>query len=101
MMAGIQSPSPKNILADRKEAIRTHDTAATFSSWEAMEFSIDVIQAILHREVTRIEPMHLGVGQVLQKSLAALGGEEDVILAPEDNRFGLDYAGTPAIWDIV
>ncbi len=53
-----------------------------------MRFS-EVIQAILHREVTRIEPMHLGVGQVLRARFAALSGEEDIILPREDNRFGL------------
>ena len=56
---------------------------------EATDVYNYVIQAILHREVTRIEPMHLGVGQVLQERLATLSGEEDVILPPEDNRFGL------------
>ena len=51
---------------------------------EATDVSGDVLWAILHREVTRIEPMHLGVGHVVQVRLAALAGEKDVVLALED-----------------
>ena len=39
--------------------------------------------------MTGVKPMHLGFGEILQVSLTALGGEEDVLLAPEDDGFGL------------
>ena len=76
-------------MAVRKYAIRSQLLGGHLLGIEATDVSSDVIKAIFYREVTRIEPMHLGVGQVLQVRLTTLSGEEDVILPPEDYRFGL------------
>jgi hypothetical protein len=59
---------------------------------EATDVAGDGLQAILHREVPRIEPMPLGGGHVGQVCLAALAGEAEGVRAPEDERLGLTVA---------
>ena len=49
----------------------------------------DGVALVLDREVARVEAMHLGPRQVPQVRLAAFAGEEDVVLAPEDDRLRL------------
>jgi hypothetical protein len=47
---------------------------------------------ILDSEVTRIEPVHLGGGEIREIGVAAFTREEHVVLSPEDDRFGLPLA---------
>src|SRR5215831_12687155 len=42
-------------------------------------------QTVFDRKVTRVQPMHLRLGEVLEIGLAAFRREEDVALTPEDN----------------
>ena len=51
----------------------------------------DLGQRVLDREMARIQPMHLGVRQCLQIRLAAFRREEDIVLAPEDDRPWLPF----------
>jgi hypothetical protein len=41
---------------------------------KAVDMRHDVIEVILHREVIRIEPMHLSIWQLLQVGIARLRG---------------------------
>src|SRR5215813_14283001 len=41
------------------------------------------------RKVTRVQPMHLRMGEILEIRLTAFACEEDVVLSPENNRVGL------------
>ena len=48
----------------------------------------DLVEAILHGEVTTVEHVQLCVGKVAKVGLATFRGEEDVVLAPQDERSG-------------
>ena len=52
---------------------------------EAPDLAGDLVQTVLDREVSRVEPVHLRVRQVAQVRLATFGSEEDVVLTPEDD----------------
>ena len=56
---------------------------------EAMHIRRDLVETIFYSEMTRLEPMHFGVRKVFQVRLAALAGEEYVVLSPENQRLGL------------
>src|SRR6516165_8728015 len=56
---------------------------------ELLDAGGDLFQAVLHGEVARVQPDQGGAGEVAQVGLAARGGEENVALAPEDDRVGL------------
>src|SRR4051794_20814606 len=52
----------------------------------------DVVEMIFRGEMTCLQPVHLRRRQVCQVRLAALAGEENVILTPEDDRPRLPLA---------
>ena len=49
----------------------------------------DLFERVLDREVAAVEYVQLGVGQVAQVGPPALGGEEEVVFAPQDQRLRL------------
>src|SRR5215469_7438132 len=46
-------------------------------------------QTVFDRKVTRVQPMHLRMGKILEIGLTPLAREEDVILSPENDCLGL------------
>lgn len=57
-----------------------------------MDVAGDVIQIVLDREVPRIKPVHFRFGKILEVCFSSLWGEEDIILSPENDGFGLPLA---------
>src|SRR4029453_8919846 len=56
---------------------------------ETLDVRHDLLEGVLDGEVAAVEHVQLGVGQVAQVGAAPLGREEDVVLAPEDERLRL------------
>ena len=54
-----------------------------------MDIRSDLLKAIFHGEMTRLQAVHFGLGKVLQVCFAALPGEEYVVLSPEIQRLRL------------
>ena len=59
---------------------------------EALDVRDDLVERVLDGEMAAVEHVQFGLGQVAQVGAAALWGEEDVVLAPEDQRLGLALA---------
>ena len=57
-----------------------------------MDVARDIFQVVLDCEMSCVKPMHFRFGQVLQICLSTFFGEENVILSPEDDCFGLSLA---------
>ncbi len=67
---------------------------------ETPDAARDLVQRILHGEVSRVEPVHLRFRQVAQVRFAAFPREENIVLSPKDQCFRLTApAGTSAIAD--
>ena len=54
-----------------------------------MDIRSDLLKAIFHGEMTRLQAVHFGLRKVLQVCFAALPGEEYVVLSPEIQRLRL------------
>ena len=63
-----------------------------FFAVEAVHPFGNLIERILYSEVAGGQVVHLGFGQILQVRLAAFRGKEDILLAPENDCFGLPFA---------
>jgi hypothetical protein len=46
-------------------------------------------QTVFYRKVTRVQPVHLRMGKILEIGFTALAREKDVILSPESDCLGL------------
>src|SRR6266508_2792788 len=53
---------------------------------EAFDLRSDLVEPVLYGEMAAVEHVQLGLREVPQVGAAALGGEEDVVLSPEDER---------------
>src|SRR5512135_528214 len=83
--------------------VRSRRSASVSSTWSASRHRSSVklapeepdhllgdeLETVLDREVTGVEAMELGARKVREVRLAAFRGEEDVALAPEDDRLRL------------
>src|SRR6185369_2568876 len=56
---------------------------------EAVHAFGDLVERILDGEVAGSQPVHLGLRQIPQVRFASFASEEDVLLAPENDRLGL------------
>jgi len=54
---------------------------------EALDVLGDLVERILDGEMATVEHVQLGFREIAKVCASALGGEEDVVLAPEDQRF--------------
>src|SRR5918996_296891 len=53
---------------------------------EPLDVPGDLVERVLDREVAAVEHVQLSLGKVAQVRLPAFGGEEDVVLSPQDQR---------------
>ena len=67
-------------------------TAGDLLGVEALDVRGDLLERVLDGEVAAVEHVQLGVRQVAQVGPPALGREEEVVLAPEDQRLRLVLA---------
>ena len=53
---------------------------------EAPDLADDLVETVLDGKVPGVEPVHLGLRNILEIRLAPLACEEDVVLSPENDR---------------
>src|ERR1700704_1516296 len=82
-------PKSERIVRGDRRVTRRAAASSVQVAVERLHLARDDVERVLDREVAGVEPMHLGVGQDFQEGLAALLREEDVRLAPEDDRLRL------------
>jgi len=65
--------------------------ACDYLSIKAMNVLGDVLQAVLHREVAGVKPMHLRLGHTLELGFPTFSRKKDVVLSPENDRVWLPF----------
>ena len=70
----------------RTNAVTRPDAPGSVFVMERLHLSDDLVEGILHREMPRLQAVHFGLRQHLKEGFSAFLGEEDVVLAPEDDR---------------